>query len=64
MILDKDLVGITMLIYFFWVEVDMFRVVSYYGLANKIIPNFDRGFHDSYLIKCLHNNIAQNDTIW
>ena len=20
--------------------------------------------HDSYLVKCLHNNISQNDTIW
>ena len=26
--------------------------------------NFDIKFHDSYLMKCLHNNITQDDTIW
>ena len=25
---------------------------------------FDINCHDSYLMKCLHNNISQNDTIW
>ena len=29
----------------------------FYGLENKIILNFDSKFHDSYLMKCLHNNI-------
>ena len=48
------------------VEVDMFRVFPYYGLEkrkNKTIF-FDINCHDSYLMKCLHNNISQNDTIW
>ena len=42
----------------------MFSVFPYYGLANKVTLNFDSKFHDSYLTKCLHNNITQNDTIW
>ena len=25
---------------------------------------FDIKCHDSYLMKCLHNSITQNDTIW
>ena len=25
---------------------------------------FDINCQDSYLVKCLHNNISQNDTIW
>ena len=46
------------------VEVDMFSVFPYYGLKKrekKIF--FDIKCQDSYLIKCLHNNISQNDTI-
>ena len=39
------------------VEVDMFNVFPYYRLA------FDIKCHDSYLMKCLHNNISQNVTI-
>ena len=40
------------------VEVDMFSVFPYYGLEKDIKD------HDSYLMKCLHNNISQNDAIW
>ena len=46
------------------VEFDMFSVFLYYGLEKeekKIF--FDIKCHDSYLMKCLHNNISQNDTI-
>ena len=46
------------------VEVDMFSVFPFYGLENKIILNFDSKFYDSYLLKCLHNNITENDTKW
>ena len=46
------------------VEVDMFSVLSYYGLANKSTLNFDIKFYDSYLMKYLHNNITGGDTIW
>ena len=46
------------------VEVDMFSVFLYYRLAKKKTIFFDRKWHDSYLMKCLHNNITQNDTIW
>ena len=49
---------------FLLVEVDIFSVFPYYGLANKITLNFDSKFNDSYLMKHLHNNITQNDTIW
>ena len=48
------------------VEVDMISVFPYYGLEkekkNKTIF-FDIKCHDSYLMKCVHNNISQNDTI-
>ena len=44
------------------VEVDMFSVFPYYGLE-KEKKIFDIKCHDSYLMKCLHNNISQNDTI-
>ena len=47
----------------FLVEVDIFSVFPYYGLEKKTIF-FDSHCHDSYLMKCLHNNITQNDTIW
>ena len=49
------------------VEVDMYSVFSYYGLENEKKTKtifFDINCHDSYLMKCLHNNITQNDTIW
>ena len=48
-----------------WEEVDMFSVSPYYGLEKeeKTIL-FDLKCHDSYLMKCLHNNITENDTIW
>ena len=43
------------------VEVDMFSVFPYYGLEKTPIF-FDIKCHDSHLMKCLHNNISQNDT--
>ena len=46
------------------VEVDMFSVFPYYGLEKEKEKFFDSKCHDSYLMKCLHNNITQNDTIW
>ena len=47
------------------VEVDMFNVFPYYGLEKeKRTIFFDFKYNDSYLMKCLHNNISQNDTIW
>ena len=52
--LNTDLVRITILICLL-VEVDRFIVFHYYGLANKITLNFGSKFHNSYLIKCLHN---------
>ena len=47
------------------VEVGMFSVFSLLliGKRKKTIF-FDIKCHDSYLMKCLHNNITQNDTIW
>ena len=46
------------------VEVDMFSVFPYFGLEKeKKTIFFDIKCHDSYLMKCLHNNISQNDTI-
>ena len=46
------------------VEVDMFSVFPYYGLE-KEKKQYSLIFkcHNSYLMKCLHNNISQNDTI-
>ena len=41
------------------VEVDMFNIFPYYRLANKKTIVFDITCHDSYLIKCLHNNITK-----
>ena len=47
------------------VEVDMFSVFPYYGLEKeKKTIFFDIKCHDSYLMKCLHNNISQNDIIY
>ena len=45
------------------VEVDMFSVFPYYGFEKEKTILFDIKCHDSYLMKCLHNNIGQNDTI-
>ena len=45
------------------VEVGMFSVFPYYGLKKKITIFFDIKCHNSYLMKCLHNNTSQNDTI-
>ena len=46
------------------VEVDMFSVFPYYRLEKeKKTILFDIKCHDSNLMKCLHNNISQNDTI-
>ena len=44
------------------VEVDMF-IVSLLWIGKEKTPIFDIKFLDSYLMKCLHNNITQNDTI-
>ena len=46
------------------VEVDMFNVstIMYWKKKKKTIF-FDIKCHDSYLMKCLHGNISQNDTI-
>ena len=46
----------------FLVEVDMFSVFPYYGLEKEKAIFFDIKCHDSYLMKCLHNKISQNDT--
>ena len=62
--LDTCLVWITLLVRLL-VEVDIFSVFTYYGLEKeKKTISFDIQCHDSYLMKCLHNNISQNDTIW
>ena len=46
------------------VEVDIFSVFPYYGLEKeKKTIFFDIKCHDSYLMKCLHNNISQNNKI-
>ena len=34
------------------------------GLAKKKTIFFDIKCHNSYIMKCLYNNITQNDTIW
>ena len=61
--LNTCLVCITMLVRLL-VKVDMFSVFPYYGLAKKKTIFFDIKCHYSYLMKCLHDNITQNDTIW
>ena len=46
------------------VEVDMFSVLPYYGLEKeKKQYSLITKCHGSYLMKCLHNKIIQNDTI-
>ena len=46
------------------VEVDMFSIFPYYGSEKrKKTILFDIKCQDSYLMKCLHNNTSQNDTI-
>ena len=61
--LNTWLVWIIMLVRLL-VEVDMFSVFPYYRLEKeKKTIFFDIKCHDSYLMKCLHNNISQNDTI-
>ena len=57
--LNNCLVWITMLVRLL-VEVDMFSVFPYYWLEKeKITIFFDSKCHDSYLMKCLHNNITK-----
>ena len=41
------------------VEVDMFSVFPYHGLAKEKTIFFDIKWHDSYLMKCLHNNLPK-----
>ena len=43
------------------VEVDMFSVFPIMDWEKTIF--FDIKCHDSYLMRCFHNNISQNDTI-
>ena len=45
------------------VEFDMFSVFPFYGLE-KEKKIFDIKCHDSYLMKCLHYIITQNDALW
>ena len=46
------------------VEVNMLNVFPYYGLEKeKKTIFFGIKCHDSYLMKCLLNDISQNDTI-
>ena len=45
------------------VEVDMFSVSPIMGWKKEKTIFFDIKCHDPYLMKCLHNNISQNDTI-
>ena len=61
--LNTCLVWITMLVRLL-VEVDMFSVFPYCWLEKEKKIFFDIKCHNSYLMKCLHNNITQNDTIW
>ena len=48
------------------IEVDMFSVL--FPITDwkkkKTTIFFDIKCHDSYLMKCLHNDITQNDTVW
>ena len=60
--LDACLVRIVMLVRLL-VEVDMISVFPYYGFEKEKTIFFDIKCHDSYLMKCLHNNISRNDTI-
>ena len=46
------------------VEVDMFSVFPIMDWQRKIQYFFYIKCYDSYLMKCLHNNTTQNDTIW
>ena len=45
------------------VEVDMFSVFPIIDWKKTKTVFFRIKCHDSYLMKCLHNNISQNDTI-
>ena len=45
------------------VEVDMFSFSPIMDWKKKKKILFDIKCHDSYLMKCFHNNISQNDTI-
>ena len=45
------------------VEVDMLRFSPIMDLKKKKTIFLDIKCHDTYLMKCLHNNIGQNDTI-
>ena len=60
--LNTCLVWIIMLVRLL-VAVDMFIVFPYYGLEKDKAIFFDIKCHVSYLMKYLHNNISQNDTI-
>ena len=44
-------------------EVDVFSVPPIMDWKKKKTIFFDIKRHDSYLMKCLHNDISQNDTI-
>ena len=44
------------------IEIDMFSVFLLLWIGKEKTRFFDIKCHDSYLMKCLHNNISQNDT--
>ena len=60
--LNTCLVWIIMLVRLL-VEVDMTVFSPIMDWKKKKTIFFDIKYHDSYLMKCLHNNISQNDTI-
>ena len=61
--LNTCLVWITMLVRLL-VEIDMLSVFPIVDWQRKKPIFFDIKCHDSYLMKCLHNDITQNDKIW
>ena len=46
------------------VEVDMFSVLPYYGLAKNKPIFFDIKCHNSYLMSAYTIILPKNDTIW
>ena len=62
-LLNTCLVYITMLVRLL-VESDIISVLPFYGLEKEKKISFDIKCHGSYLMKCLHNNMSQLDTIW
>ena len=46
------------------VEIDMFSIFPITDWKKKQYSLILSAMHESYLMKCLHINITQNDTIW